>query len=88
MAWSAVRASRGTEDWQRMLRKRVKWLLFKGVSECLKWSHQRIVCRELGCEARGGGSRAGTVHTLEPSRVASRRGLARGKTPDPAGGIQ
>ena len=44
--------------WQQMLRKRVKWLLFKGVSECLKWSHQRIVCRELGCEARGGGGRA------------------------------
>ena len=64
MAWSAVR--RVGLCWQRMLRKRVKWLLFKGVSECLKWSHQRIVCRELGCEARGGGSRARdcAVHTL------------------------
>ena len=78
-AWLGVRCVRRVGlCWQRMLRKRVKWLLFKGVSECLKWSHQRIVCRELGCEARGGGRRAGTVHTLEPSRVASRGGLARG----------
>ena len=79
-AWLGVRCVRRVGlCWQRMLRKRVKWLLFKGVSECLKWSHQRIVCRELGCEARGGGRRAGTVHTLEPSRVASRGGLARGE---------
>ena len=58
-AWLGVRCVRRVGlCWQRMLRKRVKWLLFKGVSECLKWSHQRIVCRELGCEARGGGGRA------------------------------
>ena len=86
-AWLGVRCVRRVGlCWQRMLRKRVKWLLFKGVSECLKWSHQRIVCRELGCEARGGGSRAGTVHTLEPSRVASRRRTVRGGgTPDTVG---
>ena len=38
-----------------MLRKRVKWLLVTGVSECLKLSHQRIVCREL--RVRGAGRR-------------------------------
>ena len=77
-AWLGVRCVRRVGlCWQRMLRKRVKWLLFKGVSECLKWSHQRIVCRELGCEARGGESRARdcAVHTFcraeLPRRVAA-----------------
>ena len=73
--------------WQRMLRKRVKWLLFKGVSECLKWSHQRIVCRELGCEAGKEGVVLGLCRAyLLPSRAAaSRRGgglCAGAKTPD------
>ena len=36
-AWLGVRCVRRVGlCWQRMLRKRVKWLLFKGVSECLK----------------------------------------------------
>ena len=50
--------------------KRVKWLLFKGVSECLKWSHQRT-CRELGCEARGGGVVSGLCHAYLRGRVAA-----------------
>ena len=42
-----------------MLRKRVKWLLVTGVSECLKLSHQRIVCRELGVRGAGRTGRCG-----------------------------
>ena len=54
--WRVVECARVARDvLAAMLRKRVKWLLVTGVSECLKLSHQRIVCREL--RVRGAGRR-------------------------------